>query len=287
MSFFFMNVFNGIVMGTNYALAALGVSLILGTMNVMNFAHGEFYLFAAYFSYFFSRTLGLNPAIAIIFSLGLIFIIGILIEKTLISTTYGDLMNSLIVTFILSIVLQNIALLVFGPYPRKPPSWAGGSINIFNLFYYSNQRIYIFVVAIVLLIIFFIIMHKTWFGKIVRAITEDQEIASLMCINCKKVSTLSFGFGLLLAGVAGTTISTIFAVTPMSGVSIGLTSVIVVVIGGMGSFKGCVVAGLLLGIIENIGVAYISSGYRSIFSFIILILVLLFKPSGLFGTTLK
>lgn len=287
MSSLFVNIFNGIVIGTIYALSALGISLILGAMNVMNFAHGEFYIFGAYFSYFFSRSLGFSPLIAILLSLGLIFWIGFLVEKTLIRSTYGNLMDSLIITFILSIVLQNIALIIFGPYPKKPPSWIRGSINVLDLFYYSSQRLITFIVAVLLLILFFIVMNKTWFGKIVRAISADREVASLMGINCDKVNSFSFGFGVALAGVAGAIISPIFGVTPMGGVGIGLTSVVVVVLGGMGSFKGCVIGGLLLGIIENIGVAYISSGYRNIFGFIILILILLFRPSGLFGTTIK
>ncbi|MBU4349148.1 branched-chain amino acid ABC transporter permease [bacterium] len=287
MSSFFMYLFNGIVIGTNYALSALGVSLILGAMNVMNFAHGEFYIFAGYFSYFFSRSLGFNPFVAIPLSVGLVFLMGLLVERTLIRSTYGNLMNSLIITFILSIVLQNAALIIFGPYPNKPPSWVRGSTNLVNLFYYSNQRLLSLIAAILLLIIFFIAMKKTWFGKIVRAVSQDRKMASLMGVNYYKVNTFSFGLGVALAGAAGVILSPIFAVTPLGGISIGLTAIVVIVLGGMGSFKGCVVGGLMLGIIENIGVAYISSGYRDIFGFIILILVLLFKPSGLFGETIK
>ncbi|MFZ0726353.1 MAG: branched-chain amino acid ABC transporter permease, partial [Desulfobacterales bacterium] len=136
-----LSITNGLVIGIIYALTALGVSLVVGIMNVVNFAHGEFYILAGYFSYLFAHTLGINPMVAMALSIGAVFVFGVVIEYILIRPTYGDEMYSLILTFILSIVLQNTYLLVFGPYPSKPPNWVNGATNLFGMFFYGNQRL--------------------------------------------------------------------------------------------------------------------------------------------------
>ncbi len=282
-SLFFMYLTNGIVMGIIFALSALGVSLIVGIMNVINFAHGELYIFAGYISYILSVKLGISFYFAIPIAILTIFIIGILIEESLIKPTYGNDMYSLIITFILSIVLQNFALLVFGPFPNKPPNWISGATNMFGLFRYGNQRLVSCLAAIGIIIIVFLLIKKTWFGKTIRAVSQDRETASLMGIDTSKVNMLSFGLGCAIAGAAGVVLAPIFPVTPLAGVEISLIAFIILVIGGMGSLWGCIIGGLIIGIVQSFGAAYISSGYKDIFGFIILILVLFIRPSGLFG----
>jgi branched-chain amino acid transport system permease protein len=283
MSAFLMFLTNGIVIGMINALSAIGVSLIVGIMKVINFAHGELYIFAGYFSYHLSVTLGVPPLVAMPLSIFFIFLVGIGMELTLIRPTYGDEMYSLIITFILSIVLQNVALLVFGPYPNKPPNLLDGATNIFGLFHYGNQRLLSFLISIGLLVFIFYLIKRTWFGKSIRAVSQDREMASLMGIDHFRINMLSFGLGAAFAGAAGVIVAPVFPVTPTASASISLTAFVVVVLGGMGSLKGCVVGGLVLGIIENLAAAYISTMYRHIFGFIILILVLVFRPWGLFG----
>ena len=277
---------NGLVMGLIYALSALGVALIVGIMNVVNFAHGELYVLAGYFSALFATALGVHPAFAMVLSTFAIFCVGLLIERTLIRPTYGNDMYSLIITFILSIVLQNAYLLIFGPYPRKPPNLVTGATNVFSLFMYGNQRLVGFALAILMILVFFLVINYTWFGRVVRSVSMDREMASLMGVNPERVNLLSFGLGCALAGAAGVILTPIFPVTPTIGVSVSLTAFVVVVLGGMGSFAGCVVGGLLLGVVENLGAGYISSAYKQIFGFVILILVLFFRPAGLFGRRL-
>lgn len=282
-SLFFMYLTNGIVMGIIFALSALGVSLIVGIMNVINFAHGELYILAGYLSYILSVKIGVPFYFAIPITILLIFIIGILIEQSLIKPTYGNVMYSLIITFILSIVIQNFALLVFGPFPNKPPNWVFGSTNVFELFRYGNQRLVSCLVAIGIIIGVLLLIKKTWFGKTVRAVSQDRETASIMGIDTSKVNMLSFGLGCALAGAAGVVLSPIFPVTPLAGVEISLIAFVILVIGGMGSLWGCIIGGLVIGIVQTLGAAYISSGYKDIFGFIILILVLFMRPAGLFG----
>jgi branched-chain amino acid transport system permease protein len=274
---------NGVVIGVIYALAALGVSLVVGIMNVVNFAHGELYILAGYFSYLFASTLGMNFVLAMVLAVALVFLFGILIEITLIRPTYGNDMYSLILTFILSIVLQNAYLLIFGPYPNKPPNWIGGSTEIFGSFYYGNQRLAALVAGVAVITVVFLIIKKTWFGRIIRATSQDREMAELNGVNTTRLNMLSFGLGCTLAAAAGVILTPVFPVTPNAGVPVALTAFVVVVLGGMGSLWGCVIGGLILGLVENLGASYISSGYKHVFSFIILILVLLTRPSGLFG----
>ncbi|MGQ9509972.1 MAG: branched-chain amino acid ABC transporter permease [Thermodesulfobacteriota bacterium] len=283
MSEFLMYLTNGIVMGVIHAISAIGVSLIVGIMRVINFAHGELYIFAGYFSYHLSLTLGLSPILAMPLSVCFIFLIGILMERLLIRPTYGDEMYSLIITFVFSIVLQNCALLIFGPYPNKPPNLIGGATNLFGLFYYGNQRLLSFGISILIILTVFYLIKNTWFGKSIRAISQDREMASLVGIDHLRINMLSFGMGAALAASAGVIIAPIFPVTPTGSSAISLSAFVVVVLGGMGSIKGCVIGGLILGILENLGAAYISTMYRHIFGFIILILILVFRPWGLFG----
>jgi branched-chain amino acid transport system permease protein len=274
---------NGLALGVIYALAALGVSLIVGIMNVINFAHGEFYVLAGYFSFLFADALGWNSYLSMFLAVGLVFLFGILVEYIFIRPTYGNEMYSLILTFILVIVLESAYLLVFGPYPHKPPGWIKGSTNLFNIFYYGNQRLAAFIAGAAVIAGVFLFIKKTWFGRIIRAASQDREMAELNGVNTTRLNMLSFGLGCALAGAAGVVLTPVFPVTPTAGVPVALTAFVVVVLGGMGSMWGCVVGGLVLGLVENLGAAYISTGYKHIFMFIILILVLLIRPAGLFG----
>ncbi len=278
-----ISVMNGLVIGVIYALAALGVSLVVGIMNVINFAHGELYILAGYFSFLFASTLGMPSAPAMGLAVALVFLFGLLIERLLIRPTYGNDMYSLILTFILSIVLQNAFLLIFGPYPNKPPLWVRGASEIFGLFSYGNQRLAALGSGAALIALVFLVIQKTWFGRIIRATSQDRAMAEWNGVNTTRLNMLSFGLGCALAAAAGVILSPVFPVTPTAGVPIALTAFVVVVLGGMGSMWGCVVGGLLLGLVENLGAAFISSGYKNVFGFIILILVLLVRPSGLFG----
>jgi len=282
---FAIAIMNGLVMGVIYALAALGGSLVVGIMNVVNFAHGELYILAGYFSYLFAAALGLNPLLALAIAVVLVFLLGVLIETTLIRPTYGNDMYSLILTFILSIVLQNAYLLIFGPYPNKPPLWIKGATDVFGLFMYGNQRLAALVAGALVIAAVFLIIQKTWFGRIIRATSQDREMAELNGVDTTRLNMLSFGLGCALAAAAGVILAPVFPVTPTAGVPVALTAFVVVVLGGMGSLWGCVVGGLVLGLVENIGAAFISTGYKNVFGFIILILVLLVRPAGLFGRT--
>ncbi len=274
---------NGVIMGTTYALAALGVTLIVGIMGVVNFAHGEFYVLAGYFSALFAQSAGMDPLSSMLAAVVLVFFLGLVVERVLIRPTYGEEMYSLIITFILYIILQNVYLVVFGPFPNKPPNWVSGASNLFGLFHYGNQRLASFAAAAGAIAVFMVVIHKTWLGRVIRSVAMDRDMAAILGVNTARVNMLSFGLGCVLAACAGVILTPVFPVTPTVGVGISLTAFVVMILGGLGSFTGCIMGGLLLGIVENLGVGYLSSGYKHIFGFIILILVLFFRPTGLFG----
>lgn len=276
-------IMNGLVIGVIYALAALGVSLVVGIMNVVNFAHGELYILAGYFSFIFADALGWNIYLSMAAAVFLVFILGVMMEYFFIRPTYGNEMYSLILTFILSIVLQNAYLLIFGPYPNKPPTWIKGATEVFGLFFYGNQRLAALISGAAVITAVFLVIKLAWFGKIVRAASQDREMAELNGVNTLNLNMLSFGLGCALAGAAGVILAPVFPVTPTAGVQVALTAFVVVVLGGMGSLWGCVVGGVVLGLVENLGAAFISTGYKHLFGFVILILVLLIRPAGLFG----
>jgi branched-chain amino acid transport system permease protein len=274
---------NGVVMGTTYALAALGVTLIVGIMGIINFAHGELYVLAGYFSALLVQQAGLNPFASMLLAVVLVFFVGLVIERILIRPTYGEEMYSLIITFILYIIFQNAFLVIFGPYPNKPPNWVNGASNLFGLFFYGNQRLASFAAAAVVIALFMLVINKTWLGRVIRSVAMDREMAAMLGVNTARVNMLSFGLGCSLAACAGVILTPVFPVTPTVGVGISLTAFVVMILGGLGSFSGCILGGLLLGIVENLGVGYLSSGYKHLFGFVILILVLFFRPTGLFG----
>lgn len=280
---FIFTLTNGLVIGAIYALSACGVSLIAGLMRVINFAHGEFFILGGYFSYYLSLKLGMSPILAMVAATFSLFLIGLFVERVLIRNTYGDSMASLIVTFILSIVLQNAILLLFGPFPNKPPDFVSGSIHLIGDFDFGVQRLVSGGVSLLLFFCLFFFIKKTWFGKCVRAVAQDRQMAALLGINPERVNWISFGIGVAMAGAAGVILAPSFTVTPMAGAPISLVAFIVVVLGGVGSIRGCLAGGLLLGVVENFGSAYLSSMYSQLFGFLSLILVLLFKPSGLYG----
>jgi len=243
----------------------------------------ELYIFAGYFSYQLSTVLGLPPMLSMVLAVIIVFLAGLVVERTLIRPTYGDEMYSLIITFILSIILQNAALLIFGPYPTKPPALVSGATNLLGLFHYGNQRLLSFFLALAVLGLVMYLIRSTWFGKSIRAVSQDRGMAAMVGVDHLRVNMISFGLGSALAATAGVIIAPIFPVTPTGSAAVSLTAFVVVVLGGMGSLKGCVVGGLILGIIENLGAAYISTDYRQVFGFLILIGVLVMRPWGLFG----
>jgi branched-chain amino acid transport system permease protein len=276
---------NGLMMGSIYALMAIGLALILGVLRIVNFAHGEFYMWAAYISYFCGTVLGLSPYLSAVFAMTFAFILGVATERLLITPFYsgkavGD--YDLLITFALSFFLINLAVRVFGPYQVAAPALAQGFVKIGPLSV-SAGRLLAAVLALTMLIALLQVIRRTVVGITLRATSQDREVAAAMGVNVSRISTLGFGIGGLLAGASGALLGPIFVVAPMMGELPSGKSFVILVLGGMGSIKGALLGALMLGVFENLGVLLLSPSYRDAYGFLVLVLVLLVKPTGLFG----
>lgn len=284
MNLFLFTLLSGLVSGALYALSALGVSLVAGLMRVVNFSHGEFYIFGAYLSYVFGIVFGLQPWIAMSIAVLIMFLCGLILQWILIRPIYKNQSNALVTTFILSIVLQNIAMIVFGPNPKKPPNYIDGVVRIFGFFEFGAQRLMAGAIAFVILACVLLLVWKTNFGRAIRAVAQDRDMAEAIGINAGWVNSVGFAFSVALAAAAGVLVAPIFPVTPNAGESVTLAAFVVLVFGGVGSIRGCLWGGLILGLVEKFGISYLSSMYSQIFGFVLLVAVLLMRPTGMYGS---
>lgn len=291
--YFLMQGANGLVIGLLYALIALGLTLIFSVLKVINFAHGEFYMIGGYTSYFLITVVGgVNPFLGIIFAMVVLLVIGSLFEVSFLRPMHlGSVERpaeyAILVTFGLSFFLQNLVLGLAGPFPHRTPSFMSGGIKI-GYMTLSADRLIAAGLAIILMVGLLLFIHKTWTGKAMRAVSQDKDAASVTGINPLWMNNIAFAIGASLAGAAGALIAPIFSFYPDVGVLPCLRAFIIVVLGGMGSVKGTIIGGIIIGLVESMGAALIPDmsralAYRELYGLMIFALVLLFRPRGLFG----
>ena len=281
---FIQFVINGFIIGGAYALIGIGLTLIFGIMNVVNFAHGEMYMLGAYFLFTFFSMLGIDFYVSMVFAIAGVMIIGFICEKLILKPIRGRPIDTVMLAMIgLSLLFQNIAMLVWSPVPESIESPFSMPAFVVGGLYFLPQRIMVICIAFLLVILTHLLLKKTKIGKAVRATFLDIEAAALMGINSDRIYSFTFTLGAGLAGAAGALLGPIFTVHPYIGNLANLKAFAIVIIGGLGSLTGAVAAGLLLGVTESLGAAYVSSGYQDAVGFILLIMILIFKPTGLFG----
>lgn len=275
-------IFNGLVVGSSYALIAVGLTAIFGLMEIANFAHGQFYMLGAFFAYTLTRLLGLDFWTGLVGSVMGVMIVGVVLERTLFRILRGASLSSVLATIALSIFLENLALNVWGPRPQKIPTpFETGSIEFSGVFT-TPERLLMLAVTVVIVILLHVGLRHTQTGKAIRATFQQREAAALVGIDIDRLYTLTFAIGAGVAGLAGVLLGTIFVVQPAMGGIATLKAFIVVTLGGISSFAGGIAGGLLLGLAESFG-AIISPAYKDAVGFILVMLVLLYKPDGLFG----
>jgi branched-chain amino acid transport system permease protein len=277
---------NGLVSGCIYAVVASGLTLVWGTMKMLNFAHGEFYMIGAYVLYLAMTVFGLPSAAALILSVAVIFLLGAAVERGVINPLLdkpGWELSPLVATVGLSIALQNIALRIWGERFKNVPYFIEGTFNLggFRLAY---QRLIIIGVTASVMIGFWLFIKKSKFGMSLRSTAQDRDAATLSGINIKRVYTITFGLSCALAALAASLLAPIFSINPWMGHAALTKGFITVVLGGLGSFEGAILAGMILGSVENLSVILFSSEWKDVVAFGIFILVLTLRPSGLFGT---
>ncbi|WP_116996237.1 branched-chain amino acid ABC transporter permease [Desertimonas flava] len=282
LSEFALQLLTGLQIGAVFVLVALGLTLIFGTLGIANFAHGALYLIAAYAGLEVAEHLGWGWVFVTV-PLGL-FVVGVVLERGLIRFFYArPVADQILVTFGLALVVQELARVIFGGTTKTfpAPRWAIVPIDI-GIGYYPPWRLLTIGVTIVTVIAIYVLLRFTRFGLVVRAGMRDAEMVRLLGIDITSRFTLVFGFGALLAAIGGLMGGVSYSVNPESGMAMLVPSFLVVVIGGMGSLPGAVIAGLLMGVAQALSVLWWPS-VSQVMVYFVAVAVLSWRPRGLFG----
>jgi len=275
---------NALILGSTYALLGIGLTLIFGIMRVVNFTHGELYALGAYAVFFLEVSLGVNFFLALVLAVIIGCAVGAAIEFVLLRPLLdADIDTTMLVMIGAWIVMQNTELFYWGgvskaimtPFPDEP-------LQVGPIFV-SWLRLFVLVMALILIAATYVLINRTKLGKAMRATFQDRDTAALMGVNVKGIYTATFAIGSGLAAAAGALLGPVFLVTPSMGDLASLKAFAIVILGGLGNITGATLGGFILAFVEEIGAGYISSGYRDAMGFLIIIIVLLFKPTGLFA----
>jgi branched-chain amino acid transport system permease protein len=275
---------SGILMGGIYALVSIGLTLVYGVMRVVNFAHGEFLMISMYLSFFVFHYFGIDPYLSIFLVCPVLFLVGVVTQKCIIQHLIdAEHHTQVFATLGLSIALANAALFLWkADYRVVKIPYATASFHLGEMMI-SFPRLVSFVVAIVITLLLFGFLKFTHIGRAIRATAQDNHGARLMGVNTRKVYVLTLGIGLACVGVAGALLVPIYFVFPAVGLHFVFIAFVVVVMGGMGSTTGALLGGLIIGIVEALSGFYIAPDLKEAVYFIIFIMVLLIRPTGLFA----
>lgn len=275
---------NGLLLGGIYALIAIGLTLIFGVVRIINFAQGEFLMIGMFATFWVFSLLKIDPYIGLFIFTPFLFLLGMGTERVIIRPIQNaPPLAQIFSTFGLSIVLQNGALMFWKSdyrsietaYSNAVIGWAGVMINV--------PRLVVFLVAVGIVILLYLFLQKTYLGKAMNAVAQDRDAAQLMGVDINKIYMLAFGLGIGLEGLAGALIMPIYATYPTVGFTFGLIAFVVVVLGGLGNMIGAFVGGLVIGLVESFSGFYISPELNTAIYFLIFVLVLIIRPSGLMG----
>ena len=276
-------IFNGLVLGMIYVLLAMGLSIVWGMMDIINFAHGLFFALGAYFAYTLVSVTGNFWLCLVVVPLAT-GVIGIFLEYTLLRRLYGlNILYQILLTFGVALAGREIIILIYNPIGKSfyPPDVFGGTIFISGIFF-PKYRIFAVVVSIALTVCMWLFIEKTKYGSIIRAGTEDAEMVSSLGINISRVFLLIFGLSMAIAGFSGVLAAPIRGIEPYMGWLILGICFAVVVIGGMGSFAGAILGGLIVGLSQSL-VALVMPSASIVIIFLVMAVILLIRPRGLMG----
>ncbi|MDD2217987.1 MAG: branched-chain amino acid ABC transporter permease [Eubacteriales bacterium] len=275
---------SGILSGGIYALISVGLALIFGVVGLVNFAHGEFLMLSMYIAYWVYYFIKLEPYESLLINLVLMATVGYIVYKVIMTRVLeADHSMQMLLTLGLSMVLQNLALMLFkADYRNVRIDITTDVINIgfTNL---STARVLAFIVAIGASVALYLFLQKTYTGVAMKAVAQDGKAAKLMGINIKKIYGQAFIIGTMLVGLAGVLMSPMYSVFPTIGANFSTLAFIVVVLGGLSSIPGAIFGGILIGIVESMAGYLLGPAYQQAAYFLLFILVLIFKPSGIFG----
>jgi branched-chain amino acid transport system permease protein len=281
--------FYGLIIGSMYVLMAVGLSLIWGIMDMLNFAHGEFFMLGGYFTYFLVTFLPINPLISIFISMILVAGIGALFFNFLIYPINNKpnwLTNAIIITLGISICTQNLALVIFGERYKTLPKFIDHTFTLWGVIV-GADRLIVLVLALFLIVGLWVFMQRTNIGICMQAVAQDKKAAYITGLPIKTIYIVTFAVSSALAAVTGGLLAPIYSIYPTVGFMPLLIAFLVVILGGLGSIKGAIYAGFFLGIVESMAILFVTSAWKEVAMFAIMILILSFRPAGLFGIRSK
>ncbi len=273
---------SGVLAGALYALVALGLALIFGVMRVINIAHGPLLMLGAYVTWFLHNRAGMNPFLAVPVAMVALFVVGLLLQRTLVFRVVGaPELSSLLLTFGISIALVNLTQLAFTSNLRTVEyitgSWIVGGLAL------SKARTIAFVFASTLTALAFVFLRSTRLGKAIRATSQSREVALVCGIDVNRIHLLTFGLASALAAAGGGLLAVIVAIQPEMGGVWTFKSFLVIVLGGAGNYPGALLGGMLLGLVEQLASLFLTTQLSEVVAYVLLVLVLLVRPSGLLG----
>ncbi len=281
-------VLSGVVIGVIYGLMALGITFVYSIMKMINWSMGEFYMIGSYVQYALIVSL-LGPQrwwLALPLAMGAVFCLGLVVQRLLLRPMFvGGIERrdeyATIVTIALMVFFRNLAIVLGGPNQYAPPDYARpttlGTLPI------SGNRFVALIATLVLLALFYLVIRKTWIGRALRGAAQNRVGIQTAGIDVLRLDMLAFGVGVALAAAAGALLAPDFLVYPENGAISTFKGFEIIVIGGLGSILGSIVGGVLLGVIEALGSVFVSAAYKDLYGFLLLIALLVFRPTGLFG----
>jgi branched-chain amino acid transport system permease protein len=277
---------NGILLGGLYAVIAIGLSTIMGIVKIMNFAHGDMMILASYLSLTFITWLGLSPYWSFIAVVPAMYVVGYVFQRSLLNRVLGKEMDpSLIVAFGASIILQNVLLLLFTPDARALSTDLGfKTIHVSGDLRIPVNYLMDFVISLAVIYFLYSFFQRSYLGRAIRAASDDEVAARLMGVNTKIIYAHAMGIASMTAGIAGILVGMTFTFYPHTGSQWLFVAFGVAIIAGLGSMKGTFVAGIILAVAQLFGGHFLGPGYQMISGHIVLLIVLLVKPKGIFGT---
>ncbi|MEA5113489.1 MAG: branched-chain amino acid ABC transporter permease [Geobacteraceae bacterium] len=281
---FLQSLISGILVGGVYALIGIGLTIIFGVMRIINFAHGDIMMIGMYLTFNLFTLFGIDPFASILVCIPLMFLFGGFLQKIFINRVLDALpQNQILLTIGLGLIMSNTVMLIYtSDYKILTTSYSSGSFKFLGISISEPLAISFIITAVITVLLYWFLM-RTDMGQAIRATAQDRRAAQLMGINVRRMSIISFGLGAALAGTAGALISPTYYIFPQIGSTFTLKAFVITVLGGMGSVIGATMGGILIGIAESLGAVYISSGWKEVLVYVIFLLVLLFKPSGLLG----
>lgn len=283
MELFLQQIFNGIMLGSTYAIVALGLTLVFGILHIPNFAHGHLYMLGAYVTFFLITIYRFGFWPALIASMVILALVGVVVER-LVYRPLRDQphINSFISAIGALMFLETFVVIGWGPQGQRIPNPYPDTIELLGITM-TQQRLLVIIAAIVLIVLLQLFLKKTTPGTTIEAVAQNREGAMLVGINVNRVSSMTFAISTATAAAAASLVAPIFMISPSMGALLGMKAFVIVILGGLGSIPGAIIGGYILGLIEALGGGYISADYKDVFAFGALILILAFKPTGLFG----